>query len=203
MKKNGSPGGNLVARLRAHTGPYGSGGYPTGSDIAVSDNVAVSGVSTSDSNVTFNFTGSNRVLLTNGTPYVLIVDAGGLTGHDSSNRILFKIDNNSNHNGNFSIEYSGSWTAVTGGSDTYNDYLFSIYGVSPPTLTTSAPSSVTQTTATGNGEITNLDGESATTRGFVYMAGTSGTPTLANSVSSDSGTFSTGAYTKNYNRFVI
>ena len=65
-----------------------------------------------------------------------------------------------------------------------------------PTVTTQNCDSISYTTATGNGNITNTGGLSITRRGFCYMEGTSGDPTTANSVAYDDGTFSSGAYTK-------
>ena len=65
-----------------------------------------------------------------------------------------------------------------------------------PTLTTSAVSSVYSNKATGNGNITNIYGASATRRGFCYMTGTSGDPTTSDSVAYDDGTFGTGTFSK-------
>jgi len=68
--------------------------------------------------------------------------------------------------------------------------------ITVPTVTTSACTSITSSSATGNGNITATGGASATTRGFCYMTGTSGDPTTANSTAYDTGSFGTGAYTK-------
>jgi len=65
-----------------------------------------------------------------------------------------------------------------------------------PTVTTQAVTDILSTTATGNGNITALGGENATRRGFCYMVGDSGDPTIADSVAYDDGSFGTGAYTK-------
>ncbi|PKN85910.1 MAG: hypothetical protein CVU46_09505 [Chloroflexi bacterium HGW-Chloroflexi-8] len=65
-----------------------------------------------------------------------------------------------------------------------------------PTVTTSATSSVTETGATGNGEITALGGENATRRGFCFMTGTSGDPTTANSVVFTDGSFAAGTFSQ-------
>jgi hypothetical protein len=67
--------------------------------------------------------------------------------------------------------------------------------VTAPTVSTQAVSGITTTGGTGNGNITATGGLSPTTRGFCYVLGT-GTPTTSNSTVSDTGTFSTGAYTK-------
>ena len=67
---------------------------------------------------------------------------------------------------------------------------------SVPTVTTQAVSAITSTTATGNGNITDIGGSPVTRRGFAYMEGTSGDPDITDSTVFDDGTFGTGAYTK-------
>lgn len=70
------------------------------------------------------------------------------------------------------------------------------------TVTTQAVSSIAQTTATGNGNITALGGENATNRGFVWDTSTKSAPGnvapgssgYANNVT-DAGSHSTGAFT--------
>lgn len=69
-------------------------------------------------------------------------------------------------------------------------------GVVSPTVTTQAATNVTSTSFTGNGNITDTGGENPNVRGVCYMLGTAGDPTTANSTASDSGSFGTGAYTK-------
>ena len=69
--------------------------------------------------------------------------------------------------------------------------------VDPPAVTTQTPSDVEETTATLNGTITSLGGDTdCSRRGFCYVAGTSGDPTVADSVAYDDGSFAVGAYTK-------
>ncbi len=65
-----------------------------------------------------------------------------------------------------------------------------------PTVTTQAASAVSYHTCTGNGTITYTGGELCTQRGFCYKVGTSGDPTILDTDSYDSGSFSYGAYTK-------
>ena len=65
-----------------------------------------------------------------------------------------------------------------------------------PSVTTQACTNVTGSSALGNGTITALGGENATTRGFCYMVGTSGDPTTANSKVYDTGSFGAGAFSK-------
>lgn len=65
-----------------------------------------------------------------------------------------------------------------------------------PTVTTQDCTDVTATSAIGNGNITATGGVAPTRRGFCYIAGTSGTPTISDSVVYDDGAYDTGAYTK-------
>lgn len=82
----------------------------------------------------------------------------------------------------------------------YSGWAISIYGtglvMTAPTVTTQAATNVLTTSCTGNGNITATGGENCTRRGFCYKVGTSGTPTIADSVAYDDGSFGTGAYTK-------
>jgi len=72
-----------------------------------------------------------------------------------------------------------------------------VVNYSQPTVTTSAASSVEVTTATGNGNITNLNGGSnCTVRGFKWDTVSRSNPADYANSSSDSGSYSTGAYTK-------
>lgn len=66
--------------------------------------------------------------------------------------------------------------------------------VSVPTLTTQAVTDITDTTATGNGNIINLGGENCTKRGICWN--TTGTPTVADNKSEEIGSFTTGSFSR-------
>jgi hypothetical protein len=70
--------------------------------------------------------------------------------------------------------------------------------VTPATVTTQNVTGISVTGVTGNGNITVLgnDGKNVTQRGFVYMIGTSDDPTIDNSSIFDSGSYSTGVFSK-------
>lgn len=68
--------------------------------------------------------------------------------------------------------------------------------VAPTVDSTSPATSIAGTTATASGNITATGGANATVRGVCYVAGT-GTPTLSDTVNSESGTFGTGAFSRN------
>lgn len=117
LLKFGSPTGNIVARIYAHSGTFGTSSVPSGPVLAESDPIDVSTISTSSTNYTFKFT--EQITLTAATNYCLTVHyADG----DGSNNIRVLFDNSSpSHSGNLAI-YSGSWVAA---SD--DDLTFAIY----------------------------------------------------------------------------
>jgi hypothetical protein len=67
--------------------------------------------------------------------------------------------------------------------------------VVPPTVTTQNATSVASTTATGNGNITDIGYESCDLRGICYSS-TNATPTVADSKQESAGSFGTGAFTQ-------
>lgn len=70
---------NLRVEIYAHSGTYGTSSLPTGSILAVSDEIDPDTLSTSLAEVTFNFTGANRITLGNGTRYCFVVCAATQT----------------------------------------------------------------------------------------------------------------------------
>ena len=119
LKKTGSPTGNAVAKLYAHTGTYGTNGTPTGAALATSDNFDVSTLSGSMALVDFSF--STPYTLANGTYYVITIE---YSGGDGSNYVVVGHDtSSSSHGGNRCYTSDGSsWTSNTG------DVIFYVYG---------------------------------------------------------------------------
>ena len=133
LGKYGSPTGNVTVKVYAHTGTYGTSSVPTGDALATSDNVDVSGLTTSNPFVTFTFSGANRISLTEGTYYVATVAYGG---GDASNYVrIYRESTTLGHSGNDVRNDSGSWAAYTtreapfyvtviqGGSGSFSDTL--------------------------------------------------------------------------------
>lgn len=73
LKKMGSPGGSIYARIYS-VYDIGAGCVRMWPDtvLAVSDGVTAGSVSTSFSLITFTFSGANKIMLTNGTNYFLV-----------------------------------------------------------------------------------------------------------------------------------
>jgi hypothetical protein len=122
-KKTGSPTGNAVAKVYAHSGTFGTSSIPTGSALAASANFDVSTLTGSMALTTFSFSGGNRISLTNGTKYVVTIE---YTGGNSSNNVNVGFDSNSpTHGGNDAYSYDlSAWTAQSAW-----DVIFYVYGV--------------------------------------------------------------------------
>jgi len=117
LRKSGSPTGNIVAKLYAHTGTYGTSSLPTGDPLATSDNVDVSTLSTSFELVTFTFSGAEQYDLVNGTYYCIQLQ---YSGGDADNCAQWGQDGSSpSHSGN-----------LNNGTNPYPayDFCFYVYG---------------------------------------------------------------------------
>lgn len=104
LQKHGSPTGNAYVDIYAHTGTYGSTGVPTGSALATSDAVDVSGVSSSYSMVEFAFSGGDQISLSNGTKYCAVLRHSGGT---LSNCLYAGVDESSPSHGGNAINSDG------------------------------------------------------------------------------------------------
>lgn len=131
LNKAGTPTGNVRVHIYGHTGTYGGnsarGFLPV---LAQSDTLDISAISTTAGFVSFSFSGSNRITLYVGQPYVISVspDAGAsLTG---ANNIGFYIDYATvTHDGcNLISTNSGA----TWSGDSTGDAPFRAYGVDLP-----------------------------------------------------------------------
>lgn len=135
LKREGSPSGNVVAKIYAHSGTFGTSSLPTGAALATSDNVDVSTIGTgSYALVDFPFSGANRITLANGTKYVVVWE----TSFTFPNYVHIGYDSTSpTHGGNFSFFSGGVWNV-----ENTRDLLFYVYGVSPSSASASlSPSS--------------------------------------------------------------
>lgn len=117
--------GDVVCYIYAHTGTYGTGGLPTGSILATSDTfnantLAVGDFDTGDfTDITFTFSGAERIELTSGTRYFFIVEYDGGNPY-----VLFGLDGSSpGHGGNF-VFWNGSAYEADNGADA----VFEVYG---------------------------------------------------------------------------
>jgi len=120
LERQGSPAGNTVVEIYAHSGTFGTSSVPTGDPLATSDSIASSSISLDPILVTFTFTGADKITLVNGTKYVVIVKFDN-TG--SPDYIWVGIDTSSpTHAGNI-CWYTGTEWQYTAS----NDCCFYVY----------------------------------------------------------------------------
>ena len=197
LKRTGSPG-LMIARLYAHSGTFGTSSVPTGAALDSSSSINASTIGTSLGLV--EFTGFSGYTLVNGTKYCIVVEALSGTWNGTTDYVSFGIDTSSpTHGGNAFYYNAGAWNAISG-----YDVCFYVYTVPAVlTITTQAASSIEDTTATGNGNITDLSGGGdADHRGVVWDVSTKSapgdvTPALSGYANNtdEPGTFGTGAFT--------
>lgn len=121
LANSGGITGNATAKLYSLTGTYGSTAKPS-TLLATSDTVANSSIGAGFGLITFNFSGANRVSLSNGTNYGIAVFSS--TG-DSTNRIIAGADSTPAHSGNAFYSADGGSTWSENGS---YDICFYVYG---------------------------------------------------------------------------
>ena len=119
LKATGSPTGNMVAKLYAHSGTYGTSSVPTGAALATSEVIPASRLRTAAyDEIEFVFNGDQQIVLSAATNYViaLVYSAG-----DGSNYINVAATEATSHGGNRS-DYIAGWTA-----DATDDLLFQLF----------------------------------------------------------------------------
>lgn len=133
IRKQGSPTGNIVAKLYAN-----SGGAPTGTALATSNNVAIADLTTSFADVDFEF--EDEYTLVASTEYHISIE---YSGGDSSNRLEVEYLA-AGAGGETCNTYVSSWS-----SQTY-DCRFQVNrdGIIEVTATDSDPSTAEETNAT-------------------------------------------------------
>ncbi len=155
LKKVGSPTGNAVAKLYAHSGTYGTSSVP-GALLATSDNFDVSTLITSWRLEGFTFSGAEQYALVIGTEYVLTIE---YSGGNSSNKVVMGFDSSSpTHGGNFMYNIS-SWIAQS-----TRDACFYVYGIA----------AAGETVLVGTESYDSAAGSDTVTNGFRYTVSEAG-----------------------------
>ncbi len=145
LKKQGSPPGNITAKLYAYDDlfTYGVNGRPIGSVLATSGNVVADGLTTDFQLITFDFTGAERITLTASTYYVIQVN---YEGGNASNCLFVGIDeSDASHSGNLSYSFNGTdWNSLSDRDACFYVYEETIVGITRKTvmLTTKGAMSV-------------------------------------------------------------
>ncbi|MEK7642302.1 MAG: hypothetical protein AAB392_00700, partial [Patescibacteria group bacterium] len=146
LQRGGGVSGNIVAKLYAHSGTFGTNSVPTGAALATSETVSATSLVVGESRFyNFEFTAGNRYAMTNGTNYVISVEhtpaaGSNISGGDDST--------SPTHPGNTSA-YNGTWSALS------YDLVFNVYadGVVSTTTSTGTGSVTTATTTIANNQI--------------------------------------------------
>lgn len=180
LAKTGSPTGNMVARLYALTGTFGTDSKPTGAALATSGSIDVSTLTGSFVLVTFSFTGVDRVTLVNGTKYVIVFE---YTGGDGSNLASLGGDGSApSHAGNRSLFIGGSWSVA----DNNLDYCFYLYeeilGTSP-SASASSSSSASQSPSASRSPSASLSPSASTSPSASLSPSSSASSSLSPSAS--------------------
>jgi len=175
---------------------------PSASDFTDFGSVDISGATVEHAFVIENL-GNQNLTLDGGSPYVSI---GGSHAGDFTVTAIPSTPIAQYGSTTFQVTFNPSATglrsatlSIANNDSDENPYNFAIQGTgtgavsTTPTLTTQAVTSITPTTATGNGNITNLGVPNPTAHGVVWNTG--GTPTAADNVVNLGEASSTGAFT--------
>jgi len=172
IEKNGSPTGNCYAKIYAHTGTFGTSSVPTGSVLATSDALDVSTLATSFALTTFTFSGDDKITLTDGTYYCVLLS---YSGGDSSNRLFLAEDYSTPTHGGNNLYYKTSETAWKYDAD--YDVCFYVYtdedtsGASIPT--SSDDVFIDENSGFGSGGTITLDESLSSCNDFTCNSGDS------------------------------
>lgn len=129
LKKVGSPTGNAICKIYAHSGTYGTSSVPTGAALASSANFDVTTLTTSYQLITFTFSGANQITLTGGTRYCVAFEQVSGANWPALNVPKMGGDSSSpTHGGNRAFFQTGSWSA----SSTF-DLVFYVLTTAPNT----------------------------------------------------------------------
>lgn len=108
LKKSGSPTGNAVVKIYAHSGTLGTTSIPTGAALATSTNFNVSTLTTSYQVISFVFAESNWFQFVAATNYVVALE---YSAGNASNFIQAGYNSSSGHAGNKSTFAAAVWSA--------------------------------------------------------------------------------------------
>lgn len=121
LRRSNTPGGICRAYIYAHSGSFGTSSIPSGLPLATSNDLNVSELSTTYELKTFTFSGGNRITLSDGTKYCLVIEFS-LTGSSPNMVGIGTDETSSTHPGNYAAYLSGTWYPAS------PDLIFYIYG---------------------------------------------------------------------------
>jgi hypothetical protein len=146
LSKNNSPTGNITVKIYAHSGTFGTSSIPTGSVLATSDNFDVSTLPAGavETNVLFNFSGANQIVLTNTTKYCLVINYSA--GTTAGNSLNIYANTSSVHGGNYATSPDGTTYTPNSSIDLY----FIVIGTTNMTMPANGNLDVKATTNSGS-----------------------------------------------------
>ncbi len=106
LSKSGSPTGNAIAKVYAHTGTFGVDGKPTGAALAISENFDVSTLDGTPTVTKIPF--EDEFTMVNTTEYFVVLE---YSGGGASDYVLMGIDTSTpTDDGNFATLTGAVWT---------------------------------------------------------------------------------------------
>ncbi len=121
LRKNGTPSGDMVLKIFAHSGTFGTSSLPTGTPLAISDVIDMATLTTSYVLTSFVF--NQAITLVNTTKYCIIIE---VSGGDSSNHTEVGVDSTTpTHGGNLALR---NRTTKVWSADSGIDAVFFIFG---------------------------------------------------------------------------
>ncbi len=129
IEKDGSPTGNVVAKIYNTSGTFGTNSLPTGAALATSNTVNSATLPASFTLTDFTFSGANKITLTNGTHYALTLE--GDVGAFGNMVDVAGDDTSPTHGGDdsFTSNSGSTWNTQSG-----QDAIFYIYTDTPQQL---------------------------------------------------------------------
>lgn len=117
---DGFTSGTITAKIYAesHATAFGTDSIPTGSVLATSDNINASEIVSGE--VTFTFSGSNKIKLSNGIKYELVIDFTSIGSSDYGGMAIDTTE--PTHNGNLATYVPEDWFP-----DDTEDLYFKVY----------------------------------------------------------------------------
>lgn len=103
-----SASGNVVLKIYAHSGTFGTSSVPTGSALATSDAINANTFPSGANDIEFTFSGAEKITLSSGAEYVLVAEYSG------ANILINQNDNSSPTHGGNAASFNGSWSADSG-----------------------------------------------------------------------------------------
>lgn len=123
LKTIGSPTGNVVLKIYKHSGTYGTTGIPSNKLMAVSEVIPMDELDPGLVDVTFVFTGLNRMILIDGFHYFLVIEYLDST-YDNTIACESTVDLHDGNVAKYFIDFGNVWYPDN------IDLFFIVYGYS-------------------------------------------------------------------------